>query len=36
MENHYWLGLACGTGLIILVAVFSFFVSRAASRNKQK
>jgi hypothetical protein len=36
MENHYWLGFACAVCLMLLVGLFSFFVSRAAAREKQK
>jgi hypothetical protein len=36
MENHYWLGFACAVGLMLLVGVFSFFVSRASKRDKAK
>jgi hypothetical protein len=35
MENHYGLGLACGTGLILLVDVFSFFVSRSLAEQPE-
>jgi hypothetical protein len=36
MKPHWWLGIACGTGLMLLVGLFSFFVSRAANREKEK
>ena len=35
MQNHYWFGLACGVGLMIVVGVFSLLVSREAERDKR-
>lgn len=36
MGSHWWIGLVCAAVLMGLVGVFSWFVSRAASREKQK